>query len=507
VIVNELFTQRYQARIESGELFADDLYLQDYRLIKNEAEDRHWTDEATEHEHVNAEQVLRTNIWRLLGDMNAKTRHKDLLDRTRQHLSDAYLQGRRTFLGARQGLLSEICDEGLDWVFEQVGLAPELPPFNSSKWSIAANLIVFDYVEVLFSLLASNEQLDFSRELNTRLSRGASRWYFQLGRWRREDWPRDRDAEFDLILYSLRRQADAALERRLNSHPDDGPLPEDFDPAETAQALQTAAHALWQADRLLTSDLLTDKVRHNSAVRAARSALDACLNSFGSVARGPFVFAKPPRDLKKRKSNRRGRKTDDTKPAKNLYAGVETPSGAAERILKVGLALDKIAHSGMPKEEEKKFLQRANLAEFLLRLALFGLPSDKDDLEDADMDEVRRFSKITGEKRTPLIGGTRFNHGQGTVHLQLQDKATARLAVDLIARLCQYATGAAPNDQLQDISPSGSSGRPSGHDLDRAREIMIFRTMIAILGVLGVAGLVALSYFYGVNIGETNAMR
>ena len=78
-----------------------------------------------------------------------------------------------------------------------------------------------------FDLLPGEEQLEFSRDLNQRLQRGESRWYFQLGRWRRDDWPREREpsdaprapsawtgVELDFRDDALRAVARKAMERK-----------------------------------------------------------------------------------------------------------------------------------------------------------------------------------------------------------------------------------------------------------------------------------------------------
>jgi len=501
VSVSELFTQRYRARIESGGLFDEDLYLHRYRDLTEDAAERLWSDAETENHHVSEESALRAQTARAIANANEKHTVKDLPRRARQRMADAYLQSREPFLGARPTLLTQVCESGLDWVFNTEGRAPDEAPFGGSKWSVAANLLLFDFVEVFFDLLPSDDQLDFSRDLNTRLQRGASRWYFQLGRWRRDDWPRDRDDQFDLILYSLNRQADTALERRRNAGVSGGDTVSDaeaFDPVAASQSLQTAARALWQADRLLTSDLLSDKVRHSAAVRAARMAFDSCLTSFGGVIRGPFVRGKPARDVKRGPFGRRLSR-GASKDEKTALKGVEEPMAAAIRIQRLGEALVKGA-DGLSREDRLKLLERANLAEFLMRISLFELPSDKSDPEDADSDEVRRYSRLScapgaGAAGAPL-GAKRLNHGAGTVHLQLEDKATARLAVDLLARLCQFSTGAASTHGGESDPASLLADNAFTHpqQLDHQREQLIGRILIGAglalsAGVLFGAGL------------------
>ncbi|MEQ8406257.1 MAG: hypothetical protein RKE49_14270 [Oceanicaulis sp.] len=512
--VTELFTQRYRARIESVTrspseaieprgLFDDDLYLHSYRELAEDAAERLWSEAETENHHVSEEGALRAQVWRAIANANEKHKVKDLPRRARQRMADAYLQSREPFRGARPTLLTKICDTGLEWVFTPEGQAPDEAPFNGSKWSVASNLLVFDFVEVFFDLLPSDDQLDFSRDLNTRLQRGASRWYFQLGRWRRDDWPRDRDDQFDLILYSLNRQADTALERRRNAGAagGDGSLSSDqgeFDPEAASASLQAAARALWQADRLLTSDLLSDKVRHSAAVRAARMAFDACLSSFGGVVRGPFVKGKPPREVRRGVfGGRLSRRSNDE--GKAALKGVEHPRAAAIRLKRLGEALESGA-PGLSREDHIRLLERANLAEFLVRLALFELPAGKSDPEDAEAEEVRRYSKLTaapGATGGPLVG-PRLNHGAGTVHLQLEDKATARLAVDLLARLCQFSTGAATH--TGGAEPAGLLAEAPGlhpRQLDHQREKVMGRIAIGAGLVLGAAALFAAGVVVG----------
>jgi len=507
VSIAELFTQRYRARIESGGLFDEDLHLHRYRELNEDAAERLWSDAETENHHVSEEGALRAQVARAIANANEKHTVKDLPRRARQRMADAYLQSREPFRGARPTLLTQICETGLDWIFKAEGRAPDEAPFEGSKWSVAANLLLFDFVEVFFDLLPSDDQLDFSRDLNTRLQRGASRWYFQLGRWRRDDWPRDRDDQFDLILYSLNRQADAALERRRNAGAASGDVVSDtveFDPEAASRSLQTAARALWQADRLLTSDLLSDKVRHSAAVRAARMAFDSCLSSFGGVIRGPFVRGKPPREAKRGPFGRRLSRTS-AKDEKSALKGVEEPMAAAIRIQRLGEALVKGAE-GLSREDRLKLLERANLAEFLMRLALIDLPSDKADPEDAESEEVRRYSRLTsapgaGPAGAPLAG-KRLNHGAGTVHLQLEDKATARLAVDLLARLCQFSTGAASSHGggADPASLLTESAFAHPRQLDHQREKVIGRILLAAGALLGGAALFAAGLLIGSGV-------
>ncbi len=46
-------------------------------------------------------------------------------------------------------------------------------------------------------------------------------------------------------------------------------------------------------------------------------------------------------------------------------------------------------------------------------------------------------------RKAPNKGGKLLNHGEGSLMLNMDDEASARLAVDVLARLCQFATGSA----------------------------------------------------------------
>ncbi|MCH8490594.1 MAG: hypothetical protein LAT81_11785 [Oceanicaulis sp.] len=487
--VTELFSQRYQARIGCGDLFHDDLHLHDYRALAEEARDLLLPPGDAAQRHLEAEHALRAQVPRAIENANEQRTVKDLPRRAQKRMADAYLQ-------ARLPALAEAAEAGVTWLFEISGPAPDSQIFEHGPYGVAANLLLFDFVEVFFDLLPGEEQLDFSRDLNTRLQRGASRWYFQLGRWRRDDWPRDRDAQFDLILYSLKRQSEAALTRRENLA--DALPGASFNPQAASDSLEAAARSLWQADRLLSSDLLSDKVRHSAAVRAARQAFDACLRSFGGVVRGPFVAAKPPRNTRGRMGRLFG-SAPDRVPASALK-GVEEPLAAAYRIKRLGEALAQ-GH-GIDRADRLKLLERTNLAEFVMRLVLFGLPADKPDAEDAESDEVRRYSKLTRTEAPTIIAGKRLSHGEGALHLQLHDKATARLAVDLMARLSQFAAGAAtshPAGEAHDELPSAAFARHP-RQADLARAMFWRRVGFGVLITGAACALVALGVAVGMRL-------
>jgi hypothetical protein len=488
--VTELFSQRYQARIGCGDLFHDDLHLHDYRALDEEARDLLLPPGESAQRHLDAEHALRAQVQRAIDNANEQRTVKDLPRRALKRMADAYLQ-------ARLPALAEAAEGGVAWLFDLSGPAPAGPIFVQGPYGVAANLLLFDFVEVFFDLLPGEEQLDFSRDLNTRLQRGASRWYFQLGRWRRDDWPRDRDAQFDLILFSLKRQSEAALTRRENLA--DAVPGARFDAQAASDSLEAAARSLWQADRLLSSDLLSDKVRHSAAVRAARQAFDACLRSFGGVVRGPFVAAKAPRDTRRRIGRMFSGEADKVSPA--ALKGVEEPLAAAYRIKRLGEALAQ--GQGIERAERLKLLERANLAEFVMRLVLFGLPADKPDADDAESDEVRRYSKLTRTDAPALIAGKRLSHGEGSLHLQLHDKATARLAVDLMARLSQFAAGAAtshPGGEAQDSLPDAAFARHP-RQADLARAMFWRRVGFGVLIAAAAGALVALGMLVGMRLG------
>ncbi|KAA5804813.1 hypothetical protein F1654_02100 [Alkalicaulis satelles] len=486
--VTELFSQRYQARIGCGDLFLEDLHLHDYRAVEQSADETSETPASRLREHVQRESDMREQVKRAIGNVNEQRAVKDLPRRAAKRMADAYQQ-------RSEHALSEVAMAGLDWLFEYSGQPPAIEPVKDDPYGLPANLLVFDFVEMFFDLLPGEEQLDFSRDLNARLQQGQSRWYFQLGRWRRNDWPHDRDSQFDHILLSLKLQSDAALRRKANLESSGESVA--FDPQAAAAALKEAARRLWEADQLLSSDLLSDKIRHAAAVRAARQAFDACLKSFGGVVRGPFVRAKPPREPRRR-FGIAARRSET--PAKGVMKGPEEPLAAAYRIKRLGEALAQ-GH-GIERAERLKLLERANLAEFVMRLVLFGLPPDKPDADDAESDEVRRYSRLTRTETPPAIGGRKLGHGEGSLHLQLQDKATARLAVDLMARLSQFATGAATShpegDMAGELPAAAFSRHPRQADL--ARQIFWRRVGYGALLLICAAGLVGLGLIAGTRL-------
>lgn len=423
--LSELFSQRYMARVGCGELFADDLHLHDRRTVREKNEAVHLAEPEAVLSHVEAERALRVQINKTISSANAKRVTKDLPRRARQIMADAYLQ-------ANLGSWSMVMEEpGFENLFSTQGEISDREPLAGDKWSLQANLFVFDFVEAFFDLLPSEEQLEFSRDLNQRLQRGASRWYFQLGRWRRDDWPRERDSQFDQILYSLKKQSDLALEAHHNRllENDGDTVQAEIEAKAASDSLMAAARSLWEADRLLASDLLSDKVRHGAAVRSARLALDHCLTHFRGMVTGPFVKAKPPKD-----GARSG--------ARPVSPHVNDPQGAALRLRAMADGLLN-GHQALDRETRLAMLERANLAEFMTRLVLFGLPEgEAGDVEEAEGDEIRRYSRLA-RGRSLSVYERRYAHGEAALSLELTDEAAARLAVDTLARLCQFSTGAA----------------------------------------------------------------
>jgi len=457
VSLSELFSLRYRARVGSGELFAADLHLHDRRALEEKAKALNFTEAETTNASVDAEMALRIQLAKTISAANDKRKIKDLPRRARQTMADAYLQANRAHWSAAAE------DPGFDNLFHAPGEVFDRDPLYGEKWSVTANLLVFDFVEAFFDLLPGEEQLEFSRDLNQRLQRGESRWYFQLGRWRRDDWPRERDSQFDQILFSLKSQADQALTAQDNKIRNGESLEagKTLDPQKVSQSLSEAARSLWEADRLLDSDLLSKKVRHGAAVRAARHALDECLTHFRGKLDGPFVKAKPP----KGKNPGRGLPRIGAPSAdKSALKGVSDGLAAAIRIEMIGKWL---AHGGPDalKSQRLNALDRASLAEMLMRLVLFGLPETEspDDIEEAEAEEIRSYSKITGVRKTPSKNGKLLNHGEGSLMLNVDDEASARLAVDVLARLCQFATGSA--GAVRDATEMRAS-QPLHRDLD-----------------------------------------
>jgi len=486
--LTELFSQRYQARVGCGELFEDDLHLHDRRALREKNAAVHLTDEDAYDTHVTHELALRVQINKAINTANDRRTVKDLPRKARQMMADAYLQANRADWSAFMDA------PGFENLFQKEGTISERPPLKADKFTPDANLLIFDYVEAFFDLLPSEEQLEFSRDLNQRLQRGASRWYFQLGRWRRDDWPRERDSQFDLILVSLKKQADLALEAHENrALKADGQAAEQVDSDAASQALMSAARSLWEADRLLASDLLSGKVRHGAAVRAARQALDQCLTHFRGMVRGPFIRPKPPKDVPRSGFLPLNRAE---KPAsKTALKGVEEPVAAGLRLKQLGHWLAYGGAAGVSKEDRLAVLERANLAEFMARLILFGLPeTEAGDVEEAEADEVRRYSRLTNPPQPVVMGGRRFSHGQGALPLELSDEATARLAVDVLARLCQFSTGAASATGEPGFSPDRDPmvpgiDHPRQADTANARRIqMLIQTLLVVLGVSALVG-------------------
>jgi len=482
----DLFSQRYRARIGCGELFFGDLHLHDYRAVTEATASRGLTDEHDPETiacaHVDSELKLRIQVARVLENANERRKVKDLPRRARKRMADAYLQS------AREGYAA-LAEEGFDYLFDLKGEAACTWPIDGRKWGVDANILVFDYVEVFFDLLPAEEQLEFSRDLNQRLQRGESRWYFQLGRWRREDWPRERDNQFDQILYALKRQSDIALERHEHEvSRGDSDAPEKvFDRKKASKALTDAARKLWEADRLLDSDLLSDKVRHAAAVRAARRALDHCAQHFPGLLYGPFVTAKPPRTEKKRavRPLLTGPRTDGApKPTPAVVKTAASPQAAAFRLAELAKQVAYGSQNLSPKKRER-LLQRANLAEFLARLVLFDLGDPiKDDLEEADGDEMRVYSRLTAPPGSPMV----LSHGKANLQLSLQDEATARLAVDLLARLCQFSTGSASiGGEAGAAASKDPMATPHPRQMDAMRWQAIRRVIFVGISVAGMA--------------------
>lgn len=492
----DVFSLRYLARIGCGQFDAD-LHLHDYKGVREQAERRSEPEAEILNAHVTEEKRLRDQVATAIETANARRTVKDLPRKASERLSDVYAQTRR-------GDLAAIAKDGLRWVFDGSVSAPSEAPIFERRWSKTVNVIAFDFVEAFFDHLPPDEQLEFSRDLNHRLHTGGSPWFFQLGRWRRDDWPRERDSTFDQILHALKLRADDARERSVNvawngreteelSEAEAQSIREKVEAEEARakaayEALERAANRLWNADRLLSSDLLSPGLRHDAAVKSARAALDLCLQHFEGGGRGPFIKVKAPREERRRGFGFHKPRKDDA-PAS--LTAVQSPLASAIRIKQLGQALT----GGAPhldKETREAMLSRAPLAEMLLRLALIGVSDE----EDGGEREVKLYSRATaGGETGPLhLPGPRLNHGAATLPLKLEDEQTARLAVDTLAKLCLYATGsAAPGEETiaSGLDPLMLGPHPRARDAMRARRLARLGAgavlMLVVLAALGAA--------------------
>lgn len=471
--VIDVFSRRYYARLHCG-LFDDDLHLHDYTRLQEQAERIRETPPEIENRHIDEELKLRQQVRVAWEAANENRKVRDLPRRARETLADVYLQN--------SDPLVDLARADIDWIWGVEGQAPQFGPVQGQKFGFAARVFIFDFIEAFFDLLPSDEQLEFSRDLNSRLQQGASRWYFQLGRWLRDDWPRERDGQFDHILFGLRRQANIAALRHVNAAEefdgddaqyDDRVQEAQFQAAQAAEALRDAAYNLWTADRLLNSDLMAAKVRHKEAIKLARAAFDSCVAYFGGPVMGPFVKPKAPQVIASFFGSRE-LDEEEVEQASAKMTGVLRPEAAALRLKQLGEHL--LSHENS--EERAILLRRVPMAEFFARLIIFG-PSKK---------EVSQYSLAT---RAHLgVNGQGLSHGDGRVELDVEDANTARLAVDMLAQLCLFSTGGdGEDDEAQKVSGPDlftvDHMHPRAADFERERKWQAIRHWtLASIGVI-----------------------
>ncbi len=504
----DVFSLRYRARIGSRQ-FDRELFLHDYPVVETEYRRVDETSGFLFELHFREEQRLREQAWRTVENANGRHVARDLLRKARALLADLYGQSRRIHPRDLHRFATQIIEHDVAWLFRRAepGQAgPRIPePFSEyedskrhperERFILASNVVVFDFIEAFFDLLPSDEQLEFSRDLNHRLNSSGSPWFFQLGRWRRDDWPRERDGQFDMILFSLRERVEEERQRERNRAQQADVAAQDADGAyeeigerlehieersqETSRAVELAAELLFNADRLLNSDLLSPSVRHEAAVGEARAALDLCLQHFSGAAYGPFI------DVERARDDRRGGLFGRTEKPRVTVSDQRLTSheAAAVRIRQIGQALSEGGH-GIKGEERRRLLMRAPLAEFMLRLTLFGVEANVQDV-DEDFDgrndvkveikkEVAAYSAASAGDGSLHLGAKGFSHHAGGVKLPLSLKRpeTARLAVETLAKLCLYATGARVTDEFAQpgsFDPMTGPVHPRAGDMERQR--------------------------------------
>jgi len=534
----DAFSLRYRARVGSRQ-FDRELFLHDYGLLETEYRRLEEHAGSLSALHGREEQRLRAQAWRAVEGSNARHVARDLLRKARERLSDVYGQARRIHPRDLHRFATQIVEQDVSWLFDRATNADETGPrrperfdaiaeedADTGRFELACNVVVFDYVEAFFELLPSDEQLEFSRDLNHRLNTSGSPWFFQLGRWRRDDWPRERDGPFDMILFSLRERMEEERRRELNrvlradvSGSDEEAVYAEIQDRvehveershETSKAVGLAAELLFNADRLLNSDLLSPSVRHDAAVGEARAALDLCLTHFSGAAYGPFV------DVERMKEERRasllGFRPD--KPRATLSdQRLKSHEAAAVRIRQIGHALADGAR-GLKKDERESLLLRAPLAEFMLRLVLFGVEAKVQDV-DEDLDgrndvkveikrEVAAYSLASSADHGPPVGARGFSHHAPGVRLPLNLKKpeTARLAVETLAKLCLYATGARVVDEFAPpgtMDPMTGPVHPRAGDMERRRRLM--QAVGWVFALLGISASLAATFFLGALFG------
>jgi hypothetical protein len=534
----DVFSLRYRARVGSRQ-FDRELYLHDYSSLETEYRRLEEAAGSLSALHGREEQRLREQAWRAVESANGRHVARDLLRKARERLSDVYGQARRIHPRDLHRFATLIVEQDVAWLFDRATNAEQTGPKRPSRldsaaaedaevgrFDLACNVVVFDYIEAFFELLPSDEQLEFSRDLNHRLNTSGSPWFFQLGRWRRDDWPRERDGQFDMILFSLRERMEEERRRELNrvmkadvsSSGEDDVYAEIQDRVddveershETSKAVGLAAELLFNADRLLNSDLLSPSVRHEAAVGEARAALDLCLTHFSGAAYGPFVDVERAKD--ERRANLLGFRAEKPRATVSEQR-LKSHEAAAVRIRQIGHALAE-GGRGLKAEERKRLLLRAPLAEFMLRLALFGVETRVEET-DEDLDgrndvkveikkEVAAYSYAAQGDHSLPLSAKGFTHHAPAVKLPLNLKKpeTARLAVETLAKLCLYATGARVVDEFAQpgsFDPMTGPSHPRAGDMDRQRRRL---QMLAWFGALiGVALSLGSAFLLGALVG------
>lgn len=444
----DVFSRRFQYRIGSG-LYDRQLYLHDYDQVAEDAQHRRDPDADREREHASQELSLRHQvrvaITQSVGGRGAGT----LPEGPRAELADLYAQ-------VRNPLAPLVRQETLNWLMPVMPLAgqsivvPEplaagirqYEP-NVSRLAMWACVVLMDYVEVHYQTLSASAKTDFSRDLNTRLSNGGSPWSFDLGRWMRPGWPRERDTGFDRIVHALWSESDTALARRVNevlgpdyqpgqSHGPDGELARvEASNRDIKPVLKQAAGDLAHAERLLLTDPKLEHEGHTKAIAAARSAFDQCATSYpGSVGR-PFMrykpppgrrsrFAAPPRTARSRMDAQGG---PGTRRAPQQFISPSEGARAAHRLMRLAeyAAGDSLVRPGGASAATREtILKRMPFAEFLVRLVVMS-PSEN---------EAEEYARVV---RMP--SGSKLE-------IKVDDGVLARLVIDMMAHLGIYAARA-----------------------------------------------------------------
>ncbi len=448
----DVFSRRYRYRIGSG-LYDSQLYLHDHEKVAEEAQHRRDPEADREREHASQELSLRHQvrvaITQSMGGRGAGT----LPEGPRAELADLYAQ-------VRNPLAPLVKQETLNWLMPVLPLGgqsiivPE--PLSaviskdephSSRLAMWACVVLMDYVEVHYQTLGAGAKTEFSRDLNTRLFNGGSPWSFDLGRWMRPGWPRERDSGFDRIVHALWSESDTALARRVNEvlGPDYQPGQPQGPDGELARveasneqikpALKQAANDLAHAERLLLTDPKLEHEGHTKAIAAARSAFDQCAASYpGSVGR-PFMrykpppgrhsrFSAPPRTARSRLENPRGPGGRGPGPRRVAPTFISPSEGsrAAQRLLRLTefATGDTLVRAGGSAATRDTILKRMPFAEFLVRLVV--MPPGENEAE-----EYARIVRMPAGSK---------------LEIKVDDSALARLVIDMMAHLGIYAARA-----------------------------------------------------------------